>query len=487
MNRLEKAPVCLALATMLAAWMFAAPAAGQNLAQVNADYRLAKSALSAIDIRDTSENRKSVSLQIDGRPVTLFLEPYSRRSTGFQVMVQEPNGNLRNVETPACKTYRGVVQEWERSQVTASLVDGKLSAQIRSAENGAWFVEPLEDTHLVYNLEDVLPGAERCGIAAGSRYAARAPAPVPGAAPAATDAGAGRDQLSAPGEDAGLGGGETTGASPVAAEVSFDADVEFFQSNGSSVTATVDDIERIVVGVDGIYRADVGISYVLNRIVIRTSEPDPYTTTNADDLLDEVQDEWEGTFGSLEWDMVHLMTGKNLDGTTIGIAWVGQVCDRSGFLDPSGGEGLSSNNFGAPTLARRIALTAHEMGHNWDAVHCDSDPACTIMCSSLGGCTGILNTFEAGSRNSITSHRDDVGCLNAHPSTVFVNAANSGGEDGSILFPYNTFREGVWACDPGGTVMFFGGLYDADRTTILLARPMVFRAQAGTGTVVIAQ
>ncbi|RME63759.1 MAG: hypothetical protein D6790_04235, partial [Caldilineae bacterium] len=149
------------------------------------------------------------------------------------------------------------------------------------------------------------------------------------------------------------------------AEIAFDTDVEFYRANSSSTQATVDDIEAVLNGVDAIFMRDVRIGYQLTSIIVRTTEPDPYNSTDAHTLLDQVRAEWWDTLRNDRWDIAHLMTGKNLNGTTIGVAWTATVCrDRSHAL------GLSESRFSA-TFNRRIWLTAHELGHNWGACHCD--------------------------------------------------------------------------------------------------------------------
>ena len=67
---------------------------------------------------------------------------------------------------------------------------------------------------------------------------------------------------------------------------------------------------------------------------------------------------------------------------------------------------------------------------------------------------------------------------------IYVRWDTSGGQDGSVDYPYDTFREGVWAVNPGGTVVIWGGNYD-DR--IIVRRPMRLEAWSGSGTVVIGQ
>ncbi len=417
---------------------------------------------------ESNASRRVLRAHLAGDPITLELTPYSLRSPDFEVLVQDATGALQPFHPPPPNTYRGVVREWERSLVVASLVDGKLNALIRTAERGDWAIEPAAGDepaardHFFYNVADLPHVDGVCGVTPADEAAARArPAEFPRA-------------------PSGDGGQDGPRGGPADTEISFDSDVEFFQANGSSVAATVDDIETVMVAVDAMYRSEVGIMYVVNRIIVRTAEPDPYTFSDAIDLLEQFRDHWEDNHGGQERDLAHLMTGRNLDGTIIGRAYIGEVCNSLGY-------GLSQSRF-STSMAQRVALTAHELGHNWDAIHCDGDPDCMLMCANLGGCTGILNQFGSRSIGDIVDHRDSRDCLGGHNFSVYVDDSNNSGfEDGSLENPFNTLREGLWAVEPGGTIILFGGTYDWDRTARILNRDVAIRSQPGTGTAVIGQ
>ena len=69
-------------------------------------------------------------------------------------------------------------------------------------------------------------------------------------------------------------------------------------------------------------------------------------------------------------------------------------------------------------LTSRVGLTAHELGHSWNAGHC-SGSACRIMCSSLGGCSRNITSFGSTSISRISSFRNSRTCLsNAAGSAV---------------------------------------------------------------------
>jgi hypothetical protein len=105
-------------------------------------------------------------------------------------------------------------------------------------------------------------------------------------------------------------------------------------------------------------------------------------------------------------DVAHLWTGRNMTGSTIGIAYLGVICGGSSY----GVDQIRfSNNFNS-----RVALFAHELGHNWDASeHCNDDSECRIMCAGLGGCDGLGNPvrFAAGPITEMSAHVASRSCV----------------------------------------------------------------------------
>jgi hypothetical protein len=325
-----------------------------------------------------------IPVDLDGRRVTLSLAPSALRAPGFRLRVAA-NGALHDVPAPAPASVRGTVVEMPGSVVGGTIRNGQLRAAIALADRRVFHVEPLSEVesgadptrHAIYAAEDAIGSEGTC---------------------AATGLG----ELVAPGLDDDRG--EAVAAIRTA-EIAFDADFEFYSLNGSSVNGTVADIENVLAQVNAVYERDVELTHVITTILVRSGPGDPYTTTDAGDLIDEFINHWVAAQSSVVRDVAHLMTGKNLDGGTVGIASVGGICSRSR------GYGLSRSRFSS-NMSRRCALTAHELGHNWNARHCDDVTPCNIMCSSLGGCDGIGQpNFEPLAITAIRSYAASRTCL----------------------------------------------------------------------------
>ncbi|MEW6744474.1 MAG: M12 family metallo-peptidase [Planctomycetota bacterium] len=358
-----------------------------------------------------------VEVFLDGVLRTVVLEHHSLRAPDFRLLAQAADGRLAEIDPPEPRTYRGMVRGLPGSRAAATLHRGSLTALIETEPGVLWNVEPLAAAlpsaprylHVVVHPSAVLPPRGRCGLFTLP--------PSPGGPPGGPGYG-------------------PAGTGLKICDIALDADFEFFEKKGSSVEEAMIDIETIMNGVELIYERDTQITYEVTTIIVRTSEPDPYSSTDPDTLLYQFRSHWRNSLGSVRRDTAHLMTGKNLDGSVIGIAFLGVVCDSSW------GYGLSSLATGSYTS--RVGLTAHEVGHNWNAVHCDGDSDCYIMCSGLGGCGGDVTRFGSRSINRITGFRDSRGCLGDldDPATLpFVET-----------FPSTSLNSQRWSYNNGGSI-----------------------------------
>lgn len=351
---------------------------------------LERHALVRLDLSSTTRV-VSAPLEIDGRRVTARLEPAALRSPGFRLLVANPDGSLHEQAAPPSHAWRGTIVEFPGSIVGGTIVDGALTAAIGLPDGRLFFVQPVRSVdaradralHVVYEGNAVAADSGVCAT-----HEAQVVVPLPsGSAPLAVMA-------------------------PKVADLAIDADFEFYNLNGASVSATVDDIESVMSGVNVVYQRDCNLTHRLSAVIVRSTEPDPYDTTDPDALIDEMQAHWNAAQTGVPRDLAHLMTGKNIDGGTIGIASVGVVCSRTRAY------GLSQSRF-TSNFARRTALTAHELGHNWNADHCDGVTPCNIMCSSIDGCNGIgLPNFEPQGIQDITAFAATRTCLDSPAMAV---------------------------------------------------------------------
>ncbi|HHQ15203.1 MAG TPA: hypothetical protein ENK16_09235 [Chromatiales bacterium] len=133
------------------------------------------------------------------------------------------------------------------------------------------------------------------------------------------------------------------------------ADYEFSTTWGAGAEAEI--LSRLNM-VDGIFSDQLGIDVTVQDLNIFDVTDDPFTKFDASALLDEVSNYRLARVVS--YGPTHLMTGRDLTGTTRGIAYLGAACNLSY------GAGLSQQ-VADPWISS--LTTAHELGHNLGAWH----------------------------------------------------------------------------------------------------------------------
>ncbi|MEM9209011.1 MAG: M12 family metallo-peptidase, partial [Pseudomonadota bacterium] len=188
-------------------------------------------------------------------------------------------------------------------------------------------------------------------------------------------------------------------------EIEIGAVVDALFANGRS-NAAQDVLDRLN-NVDGIYSSELGIQITVPVVDVFDSQSDPFTaTTDGGDLLDEVGAFRVANAPQRQAGLTHMFTGRDLDGSTVGIAYVGALCNN--FF----GVGLSEGNRG---LVTDSLIAAHEIGHNFGASHDgDADGSCPdepgnlfIMAASV---TGSME-FSSCSRDVMTASAAVASCV----------------------------------------------------------------------------
>lgn len=330
----------------------------------------------------------AIALDINDVPVTLVMERHSVRSADFKLWVTRPDGRPVEVPAPAPTTWRGTVQGMPNAHVVASITDLGLTATvIDEAADSEWQIQPAigfpQGTYSIATADDIVVPIGICGTPNGTVS--------PPVGPQASGDGTGLQLC----------------------EIALDADFEFYQRNGSSATATLNDMERVLNGVDVIYIRDCDVTFQITGVVIRTTIVDPYTSSNAQILLDEFRNQWNAAFVGVRRDIAHLFTGKNMQNGTIGIARLSAICNLPVAY------GLSESRF-TSNIIPRVGLTAHELGHNFSANHCNGNGNCRIMCDVLLQCNNDVTRFGTQSAGIIRNYAIGRPCLLnlAPPQTV---------------------------------------------------------------------
>ena len=369
------------------------------------------------EVTRNPEGSSTIRMAIEGSEYILDLQPHSVRTENAVWHVRKPDGTTETLIPGKPQTVRGAIRGQRNSQFVGSLLDSGLTGRITMEDDSVFFVEPIElkmpqqelaGKLLVYREDDFKPSDFGCGNSPnmlGNQQAVPLGVELQNIVPpglSADRANAERPVGNGQGDEDGNGpangpegGAEGPTAGFYVAEIHNVADFEFYQDYGSDAFAVFDRMEMIINLVNAQYESEVGITHQISLQTVFTSDAQPFTTTDPSDLLDELHEE----FASASDDLVHLFTGKELNGTTIGIAYIGATCNDDLKF------GLSQLDFNG-NLACATDLVAHELGHNWNANHCD---CLSSTMNPFITCTNTFNPVET--IPEIIAFRNSLDCL----------------------------------------------------------------------------
>ena len=322
------------------------------------------------------------------------LRPNDLRAARYRA--EEVDGGVtRAVPMPAVNTYKGSVEGVTGTDARFTLDGDQVEGMIITPQD-SYFVEAARkysaaagaNDYLLYKASDVRPEITRsCGtldeeIARGAKEMA----------PSIASNTVSPDVFS-----------------PMkVVEIATEADGEYTQALGGSANAN-NDILSVMNGVQAIYQRDIGLTFsVVFQHTWTDPNTDPYGASgDAGRVLQEFTDVWNRDFTATPRDVAHLWTGRPLGGPA-GVAWTGVVC-----LSPTFSYGLSDRETVAPF---RFGIPAHEIGHNFNATHCDGQANCdnTIMVATSN--QNNTSTFCQFSINEITNFVNaNSSCLSNAP------------------------------------------------------------------------
>ena len=195
-------------------------------------------------------------------------------------------------------------------------------------------------------------------------------------------------------------------------------DFEFTNSKGGDAGAAAAIMTRLNM-VDGIFSQQLGVQIRVTTVETFNDVNDPFTESDSSLLLDELRTYRINTPAQSSNGLTHLYTGRDLDGTTVGIAYTGALCSTN-F-----GVGLSEGN-DSSTFDSLVA--AHEIGHNFGAPHdgdmseaCGAETGNYIMMPQLNG----SSQFSSCSIAEMSKDVADASCINPLPTVDMVVALSS--------------------------------------------------------------
>ena len=329
------------------------------------------------------------------------LEPHDLRAPGYRAVATGSGGVRRTLPPHPVHTFKGVLAGREDTQGRFNLTDHGVEGVIYAPE-GWFYVEPLRnylpsalaDELVVYRQADIKPGEPlECSVSLPERLQR------------------GLDRVTAR--------VEADPPTNYVFEVATEADYEYVQALGGSAEANRE-ILGILNQVDGVYQSELLLQLRISFQHTWATQ-DPYDNTDDGAILGDFRVYWNNHFAaSHTYDLAHIWTGNRVP--NIGLA--------SGVVCREGDRGYSLSRHDHDTsILRKYMTAAHEIGHNFGAVHPNE------LKPSISGCTNTIMvpsfwkdqiignddplTFCEFSRQTIKNHvARQNSCLTTQPITL---------------------------------------------------------------------
>lgn len=296
------------------------------------------------------------SLQLGPRSVQVQVQPTA--TAAAEQVVVDAEGQLDRNSGGEPATYAGQVSGIDDSEVRLSITADQVSGYVALPDEW-WFIEPLRKfapaaevaEHITYRTSDLRFRMEF-----------------------------GDDAL--PVKERGEGGSDPPHRVNPTIGVVMLADRQYEQQAQISGLSWHRQQAGLVNQLNGLY-ARIGVELQI-RMFILDRRTTSLTATFAEDLIDQMENPIQLVIGDMRQltvrqssnaEIAHLVTGKNLDGNTLGVAWRPGVygLSQQQLFWIGGGGGFG----GGPNLAfQNMMIAAHEIGHNFNGLHEQADEWC---------------------------------------------------------------------------------------------------------------
>ncbi len=202
-------------------------------------------------------------------------------------------------------------------------------------------------------------------------------------------------------------------------------ELAFDQAFQSRYPDTAEDQANSLINiVEGYYINDMNIGF--NQITSEILSTETFSSsTDAVSLLDDIQSKKANQqlpFIKNDAALFHFITGREFDTSTVGVAYLGTLCDTNGYS--VGTSQLVSGNIPLTAL-----VVAHEIGHNMGSSH--DDPAnnvCDsgfIMAPSLSSFASQFSSCSIENIQSTISNTNNIEQCISFPADVAITADNN--------------------------------------------------------------
>ncbi len=334
---------------------------------------------------------KKLELALGDNTMRFEIYPHDIRHPDYQLILRDGKKE-KKVRPGQSYTYRGWNLDYPSQEIRLTITPDYVTGFVGDALGKRWFIQPAKDFDpeagsetVLYQAEDVIDDEER------------------------TCASTHVHEMGSPSS----GNSNARSFSCKEVEVAIAADYSMYtkyNNNASALAQHLLDIKNLQEPNYGVFNVEFT---VVKTYIVTSSGNDPWTSsTDANTLLNSFCC-WAGTGSSSQLnctgqngfavthDVGELWTNRDFDGSTVGLAWVGTICNNM--------FGYSVDQHFTTNLQSLRVLIAHEQGHNFGASHdASGDPH--IMAPSVNSSN---TTFSSASQSAINNNLPGYTCLSA--------------------------------------------------------------------------
>lgn len=308
-------------------------------------------------LRAEAEAERRITLPIGGHAVELDVRPVLVLDGPVEVVEIDERGGETRSEVDALPTYIGAVGGRDVARLT--ITDRSVTGYVHLGSDW-WFIDPLQGWRGA--------GDHEYGVYKTSEVFFRHPVQF--------------DSLD--GEFIPIEGEPRHSAGPeigiaMWADASYETQVGYLGLSWWEAQAA------LINDLNGVYQEELGVQFRIRRFTL-DHRSSPLSSDNAETLLNQFGQSVRNRVGDLRQvavrestgiEIAHLTTARNLDGSTIGVAWkpgVWSLSQQRISVSFSGIRNLTYEN---------LLLACHEIGHNFNGDHDAAEEFCVtefIIC-----------------------------------------------------------------------------------------------------------
>jgi len=363
---------------------------------------------------NSDDFNNEIEWKFGNREFSIYLYPHDIRHPDYLLQISTESG-IQQLDPGPSYTYRGWNLDDPSREVRLSITPTYVTGFITDVDGTEWFIQPVSDfgdksnqALVLYKASDLIDTEiHACGTKAGTHDT----------------------QMQLPG-----GSTNARSVACVQADVAIAADYSMYtkyNNNASSLAQHLLDVKNLMEPNYATYNVEF---QVITTLIETSSGQEGWTTSQNPNTLLNSYCCWAGNGSSgqlgcsgqngfgVAHDVGELWTNRDFTGSTVGIAWLGTICN--------GMFRYSTNQHYTTSLQSLRVLIGHETGHNFGANH-DASGTPYIMAPSVNP---NATTWSAASQTAINTSLSSYTCLGACTggggncaSTITVTSANATG------------------------------------------------------------